>query len=30
MRRWKNSTKMMIGMVMMTAAAEMDPVGAVN
>src|ERR1700694_2612004 len=30
MRRWKNSTKMMIGMVMMTAAAAIDPVGAVN
>ena len=30
MRRWKNSTKMMIGIVMITAAAAIDPVGAVN
>ena len=30
MRRWKNTTKMMIGMVMTTAAAEMGPVGTVN
>src|SRR5437764_6444772 len=30
MRRWKNSTKTMIGMVMTTAAAAIDPVGAVN
>ena len=30
MRRWKNSTKMMIGMVTITAAAAMFPVGAVN
>src|SRR6202044_3464485 len=29
-RRWKNSTKMMIGMVMTTAAAAMGPVGTVN
>ena len=27
MRRWKSSTKMMIGMVMITAAAAIDPVG---
>src|SRR3954447_11769663 len=30
MRRWKNRTKRMIGIVMMTAAAAIDPVGAVN
>src|SRR5580692_2336220 len=30
MRRWKKSTKMMIGIVMTTAAAEMGPVGVVN
>src|SRR5258708_3762485 len=30
MRRWKNTTKMMIGMVMTTAAAAMGPVGTVN
>ena len=29
-RRWKNSTKMMIGMVMTTAAAAIGPVGMVN
>src|ERR1039458_3112232 len=29
-RRWKNSTKMMIGMVITTAAAAIGPVGAVN
>ena len=27
MRRWKKSTKMMIGIVMTTAAAEIGPVG---
>src|SRR3954449_5643729 len=30
MRRWKNSTKMMMGTVTITAAAAMLPVGAVN
>jgi len=30
MRRWKKSTKMMIGIVMTTAAAAMGPVGVVN
>src|ERR1700739_4884283 len=30
MRRWKKSTKMMIGIVMTTAAAEIGPVGTVN
>src|SRR6266568_4115773 len=30
MRRWKNSTKMMIGMVMTTAAAVIVPVGTAN
>src|SRR6266496_6487815 len=30
MRRWKNSTNTMIGMVITTAAAEMDPVGTAN
>src|SRR5579859_7455599 len=30
MRRWKNSTKMMIGIVMTTAAAAIGPVGEVN
>src|SRR5438874_9223170 len=30
MRRWKNSTKMMMGTVAITAAAAMLPVGAVN
>src|ERR1700729_2217804 len=30
MWRWKKSTKMMIGMVMTTAAAEIGPVGVVN
>src|SRR5487761_356945 len=30
MRRWKIMTKMMIGMVMMTAAAAIDPIGNVN
>src|SRR5438067_1190825 len=30
MRRWKNSTNTMMGMVMVTAAAAMDPVGDSN
>src|SRR5579859_5398165 len=30
MRRWKNSTKMTMGMVMTTAAAAIGPVGMVN
>src|SRR6478609_8060616 len=30
MRRWKSRTNTMIGMVMITDAAAMDPVGAVN
>src|SRR5205823_1607264 len=30
MRRWKNSTNTMIGIVMTTAAAAMEPVGASN
>ena len=30
MRRWNNSTKTLIGMVMMTAAAAIDPVGCWN
>src|SRR3954447_15346505 len=30
MRRWKKSTNRMIGIVMITAAAQMEPVGAVN
>src|ERR1700745_3074860 len=30
MRRWKIMTKMTIGIVMMTAAAAIDPIGKVN
>src|SRR6476469_10615635 len=30
MRRWNSSTKRMIGIVMTTAAAAIEPVGAVN